>query len=80
MLGGRGPQIKVAHIRLCHSRLFLVRAYPREIQEMVFGAHEHALRFFGGSCRRGIYDNMRSQAFERPTLCVALAPAAADRF
>jgi hypothetical protein len=38
----------------------LVRAYPRETQEMVFDAHEHAFRFFGGSCRRGIYDNMRT--------------------
>ena len=27
---------------------------------MVFEAHERALRFFGGVCRRGIYDNMRT--------------------
>jgi len=27
---------------------------------MVFAAHEHAFRFFGGACRRGIYDNMRT--------------------
>jgi hypothetical protein len=53
-------KIKVAHVRLCHSRLFLLRAYPRETQEMVFDAHEQAFRFFGGSCRRGIYDNMRT--------------------
>jgi len=59
-LAGVTTQIKVAHVRLCHSRLFLVRAYPRETQEMVFDAHEHAFRFFGGSCRRGIYDNMRT--------------------
>ncbi len=59
-LGGATCQIKVAHVRLCHSRLFLVRAYPRETQEMVFDAHERAFRFFGGSCRRGIYDNMRT--------------------
>jgi transposase len=59
-LGGGTCQIKVAHVRLCHSRLFLVRAYPRETQEMVFDAHEQAFRFFGGSCRRGIYDNMRT--------------------
>ena len=50
--------VKVAHIRLCHSRLFLIRAYPRESQEMVFDAHDRAFRFFGGMCRRGIYDNM----------------------
>lgn len=59
-LGGVNCQIKVAHIRLCHSRLFLVRAYPRETQEMVFDAHERGFRFFGGVCRRGIYDNMRT--------------------
>ncbi len=29
-LAGTTCQIKVAHVRLCHSRLFLVRAYPRE--------------------------------------------------
>jgi transposase len=34
------------------------RAYPRETQEMVFDAHNKAFAFFGGSCSRGIYDNM----------------------
>jgi transposase len=57
-LAGTTCRIKVAHVRLCHSRLFLVRAYPHETQEMAFDAHERAFRFFGGSCRRGIYDNM----------------------
>lgn len=33
----RGP-VKVAHVRLCHSRMLFVRAYPRETQEMVFDA------------------------------------------
>src|SRR3954452_8642508 len=60
VLGGVTTTVKVAHVRLCHSRMFLVRAYPRESQEMVFDAHEHAFRFFGGSCRRDIYDNMRT--------------------
>src|SRR5271154_4298757 len=58
VLGGVATTVKVAHIRLCHSRMFLVRAYPRESQEMVFAAHNHAFRLFGGACRRGIYDNM----------------------
>ena len=35
-----------------------MRAYPRETQEMVFDAHDHSFRLFGGACRRGIYDNM----------------------
>lgn len=59
-LAGVTTQIKIAHIRLCHSRAFLLRAYPRETQEMVFDAHERAFSFFGGSCHRGIYDNMRT--------------------
>ena len=50
--------VKVAHVRLCHSRMLFVRAYPRETQEMVFDAHDRAFAFFRGSCRRGIYDNM----------------------
>jgi hypothetical protein len=52
--------VKVAHIRLCYSRFFLVIAYPRETQEMVFDSHIRAFRLFGGSCRRGIYDNMKT--------------------
>jgi transposase len=52
--------VKVAHIRLCHSRMPFVRAYPRESQEMVFDAHVRAFDFFKGACTRGIYDNMKT--------------------
>ena len=52
--------VKVAHLRLCHSRMMFVRAYPRETQEMVFDAHERAFAFFKGACGRGIYDNMKT--------------------
>ena len=52
--------VKVAHVRLCHSRMMLARAYPRETQEMVFDAHERAFAFFRGACLRGIYDNMKT--------------------
>ena len=52
--------VKVAHMRLAHSRMPIVRAYFRETQEMVFDAHDHAFAFYGGACRRGIYDNMRT--------------------
>ena len=58
MLGGATTTVKVAHVRLCHSRMFLVVAYLRETQEMLFDAHERAFGFFGGACCRGIYDNM----------------------
>jgi len=40
--------------------MFLVRAYPRETQEMVFDAHDRAFAFFKGACRRGLYDNLKT--------------------
>ena len=60
VLNGVTTTVKVAHIRLCHSRMMYVRAYPRETQEMVFDAHDRAFAFFGGACTRGIYDNMKT--------------------
>jgi transposase len=59
-MAGMPMRVKVAHVRLCHSRLFLAVAYPRETQEMVFDAHMRGFEFFGGVCRRGIYDNMKT--------------------
>jgi transposase len=60
LLEGVTTTVKVAHVRLCHSRMMFVRAYPRETQEMVFDAHERAFAFFKGACTRGIYDNMKT--------------------
>ena len=60
VLSGVTTRVKAAHMRLCHSRLMLVQVFAREGQEMVFEAHERTFRFFGGSCRRGIYDNMKT--------------------
>jgi transposase len=60
VLGGATTKVKVAHVRLCHSRMPFVRAYPRESQEMVFDAHERAFAFYRGTCTRGIYDNMKT--------------------
>jgi len=59
-LGGRATQVKVAHLRLCHSRVFLAVAYLREAQEMVFDAHWRAFASWGGVPKRGIYDNMKT--------------------
>jgi transposase len=59
-MGGSRLKVKVAHLRLCNSRLFLCIAYPRETQEMVFDAHIRAFEFFGGVCRKGIYDNLKT--------------------
>ncbi|WP_342167410.1 IS21 family transposase [Methylobacterium sp. SD21] len=60
LIGGTTTTVKVAHVRLCHSRMLFVRAYPRESQEMVFDAHDRAFAFFRGTCQRGIYDNMKT--------------------
>ena len=60
VINGVTTKVKVAHMRLCHSRLFFVRAYPHESQEMVFDAHDRAFAFFRGACTRGIYDNMKT--------------------
>ena len=60
VIGGVTSVVKVAHVRLCHSRMLFVRAYPRETQEMVFDAHDRAFAFFKGACTRGIYDNMKT--------------------
>ena len=50
VLGGVTTTVKVAHVRLCHSRMLFVRAYPRETQEMVFDAHDRTFALFKGAC------------------------------
>ena len=60
VLNGVTVIVKAAHVRLCHSRMMFVRAYPRETQEMVFDAHDRAFALFKGACQRGIYDNMKT--------------------
>jgi len=60
ILDGVTTKVKVAHMRLAHSRMPFVRVYPREAQEMVFDAHDKAFVFFKGACTRGIYDNMKT--------------------
>ena len=60
VLSGVTVIVKAAHVRLCHSRMMFVRAYPRETQEMVFDAHDRAFALFKGACQRGIYDNMKT--------------------
>ena len=60
LINGTTVTVKVAHVRLCHSRMLFVRAYPRETQEMVFDAHDRGFAFFRGACTRGIYDNMKT--------------------
>jgi len=59
-VGGERVKLQVAHTKLSHSRAFLVRAYPLQTHEMLFDAHWHAFRVFGGVPGRGIYDNMKT--------------------
>src|SRR3546814_1578397 len=65
VMAGVTTTVKVAHIRLSHSPMFFVAAYPRETQEMVFDAHARAFAFFGGVCTRGIYDNISTAEIGR---------------
>jgi transposase len=60
VLSGVTTTVKVAHVRLCLTRMLFVRAYPSESQEMVFDAHNRTFAFFRGVCVRGIYDNMKT--------------------
>ena len=60
LLGGERTKLQVAHIKLSHSRAFLVRAYLLQTHEMLFDAHWHGFRVFGGVPERGIYDNMKT--------------------
>ena len=52
LMSGVAVTVKVAHVRLCHSRMMFVRAYPRESQEMVFVAASMAFTRYRRRCRR----------------------------
>jgi transposase len=73
----------VAHIKLSHSRAFLVRAYLLQTHEMLFDAHWHAFRVFGGIPGRGIYDSgncpplVRGQWTRRRRLTVSVVESSA---
>jgi transposase len=60
VIGGERTKLQVAHMKLAHSRAFLLRAYLLQSHEMLFDAHWHGFRVFGGVPTRGIYDNMRT--------------------
>ena len=60
VIDGERTKLQVAHMKLSHSRAFIVRAYLLQTHEMLFDAHLHAFRVLGGIARRGIYDNMRT--------------------
>ena len=60
VLNGTTVTVKVAHMRLCHSRMLFARAYPRETQEMVFDAHDQRLRLLQRRVRARHLRNMKT--------------------
>ena len=60
IIAGERTKLQVAQFKLSHSRAFTLRAYRQQTHEMLFDAHNHAFRVFGGVPRRGIYDNMKT--------------------
>jgi len=69
VLGGERTKLQVAHIKLSHSRAFLVRAYLLQTHEMLFDAHWHGFRVFGGVPERDIYDSEEDQQLIRGINC-----------
>ena len=60
VIGGHNTKLQIAHFKLSHSRAFYLRAYLTQTHEMLFDAHNHAFRVYGGVPERGIYDNMKT--------------------
>ena len=59
-INGELLKLQLAVVVLCHSRHFYLRAYRCQKQEMMLDAQQRAFQYFGGVCKRGIYDNMRT--------------------
>ena len=66
LLSGVTVIVKVAHVRLCHSRMLFVRAYPRETQEMVVDAHDRDRHPHRGAHRRVAGGRGRMCRSDRP--------------
>ena len=85
VLDSERTKLQMAHIKPSHSRAFLLRAYPLQTHEMLFDAHWHAFRVFGGVPARGIYDSETLFAIgsrtmvERARRLIASAAARNDR-
>jgi len=60
VIAGKHVKLQIAHFKLSCSRAFYLRAYWTQTHEMLFDAHNHAFRVFGGVPERGIYDNMKT--------------------
>jgi transposase len=60
VIAGERTKLQVAHTKLSHSRVFIVRAYLLQTHEMLFDALAEAFRVLGGVPQRGIFDNMKT--------------------
>lgn len=59
-IDGNLRKIHFGVVILCYSRHFYVRAYYCQKQELLLDVQRRAFDFFGGVCRRGIYDNLKT--------------------
>ncbi len=57
IIAGERTKLQVAHAKLSHSRVFVVRAYLLQTHEMLFDGLTQAFRVLGGVPRRGIFDS-----------------------
>ncbi|MBB3452627.1 transposase [Rhizobium sp. BK313] len=48
VIGNERTKLQIAHTKPSYSRAFVVRAYLPPTHEMLFDAHNHAFRVFGG--------------------------------
>jgi transposase len=60
IIGNERIKLQIAYTKLSYSRAIIARGYLLQTHEMLFDAHNHAFRVFGGIPGRGIYDNMRT--------------------
>lgn len=59
-VAGKLMKLNLAVVVLCYSRIFFACVYPCQKQEFMLDAHQRAFKYFGGSCERGIYDNLKT--------------------
>ena len=62
-IGGERQKVQIFVMRLNHSKVRFVMAFPFERQEAFFEGHIQAFHFFGGVPRRITYDNLKTAVF-----------------
>jgi len=62
-IGGKRQKVQLFLMRLNHSRVRFVMAFPFQKQEAFFEGHLQAFRFFDGVPRRITYDNLKTAVY-----------------